>query len=180
MALSWDQERLQQSNPKFHRPYPHSLTSFVRERMHVSCARQLRPSRQFSSNRTSHKPKEKPTRECPLCQQTKRPRMDHFLSTCPFLPERDKKYMLRARLVDDLGLEESYSDDEDSALALPDPVEHGVASVWRVMIKESPHINMYYGHVPFQVTLDCGTTGNLINSLTAINPHIKPTTQGAH
>ena len=150
-----------------------------------TAASQFRPSRQFSSNRTSHKPKEKFTCECPLCQQTKRPRTDHFLSTCPFLSERDKKYMLHARLVtgvDDLGLEESYSDDEDNALALPDSGEHGVASVLRVMITESPHINMYHGHVPVQVTLDSAATGNLINSLTAksIKAHIKPTTQGAH
>ena len=41
---------------------------------------------------------------------------------------------------------------------------------------------MYYGHVPVQVTLDSGATGNLINSLTtkSINAHIKPTTQEAH
>ena len=93
--------------------------------------------------------------------------------------------MLHARLVtsvDDLGLEESYSDDESSALALPDPAEHDVASVRHVMINESPHINMYYGHIPVQVTLDSGATGNLINSLTSksINAHTKPTTQGTH
>ena len=123
----------------------HSLVDKLRTsedaRVLRTAASQFRPSRQFSSNRTSHKPKEKFTCECPLCQQTKRPRTDHFLSTCPFLSERDKKYMLHARLVtgvDDLGLEESYSDDEDNALALPDPGEHGVASVLRVMITESP------------------------------------------
>ena len=56
-----------------------------------AAARQFRPSRQFSSNRTPHKPKEKSTCEYPLCQQTKRPRTEHFLSACYFLPERDKK-----------------------------------------------------------------------------------------
>ena len=135
---------------------------------------QFRPSRQFSSNRASHKPKEKSTCDWPLCQQTKRPRTDHFLSTCPFLPERDKKYMLRAWLVtgvDDLGLEESYSNDEDSALALPDPGEHGVASVQHVMIIELPTSTCTMAM--FLFSSPSGAMGNLINSLTAksINTH---------
>lgn len=34
---------------------------------------------------------------CPLCKQAGRPRHDHFLSTCKFLPQEDKTFMTRAR-----------------------------------------------------------------------------------
>lgn len=34
---------------------------------------------------------------CPLCKQAGRPRHDHFLSTCKFLPHEDKTFMSRAR-----------------------------------------------------------------------------------
>ena len=41
---------------------------------------------------------------------------------------------------------------------------------------------MFHGHVPIQVTLDSGATGNLISSHAAkhIGAHIQPTSQGAH
>ena len=57
------------------------LTSKDEHVLHTA-ASQFRPSCLFSSNRTYHKPKDKSTHECPLCQQTKRPRTDHFPSTC--------------------------------------------------------------------------------------------------
>ena len=50
------------------------------------------------------------------------------------------------------------------------------------VIKESPHLNMFHGHVPIQVTLDSGAKGNLISSHAAkhIGAHFQPTSQGAH
>ena len=134
-------------------------------------------------------PKPKPaSRVCPLCKRSKRPKTDHFLSACPFLPEQDRQYILRARIVtgvDDLALSENSVEEEIGDPGYDIPYTTGPsepATVRRVMIKESPHLNMFHGHVPIQVTLDSGATGNLISSHAAkhIGAHIQPTSHGAH
>ena len=100
-------------------------------------------------------PKPKPaSRVCPLCKQSKRPKTDHFLSACPFLPEQDREYILRARIVtgvDDLALCENSVEEEIDDPGYDIPYTTGPsepATVRRVMIKESPHLNMFRGHVP--------------------------------
>ena len=134
-------------------------------------------------------PNPKPaSRVCPLYKQSKRPKTDHFLSACPFLPEQDRQYILRARIVTgvyDLALSENSEEEEIGDPGYDIPYTTGPsepATVRRVMIKESPHLNMFHGHVPIQVTLDSGATGNLISSHAAkhIKAHIRPTSQCAH
>ena len=87
--------------------------------------------------------------------------------------------------VDDLALSENSVEEEigDPGYDIPYrtcPSEP--ATVRLVMIKESPHLNMFHGHVPIQVTLESGATGNLISSHAAkhIMTHIQPTSRGAH
>ena len=41
----------------------------------------------------------KAVRVCPLCKQAGRSDSNHFLSECSFLPEQDRKYMVRARQI---------------------------------------------------------------------------------
>ena len=38
-------------------------------------------------------------KSCPLCKQAGRSSYQHFLSECSFLPEHDRKYMAKARLI---------------------------------------------------------------------------------
>ena len=137
----------------------------------------------------THSPKPKSASHvCPLCKQSKRPKTDHFLSACPFLLEQDRQYILRARIVtgvDDLALSESSVEEEIRDPGYDIPYTTGPsepATVCRVMIKESPHLNMFHSHIPIQVTLDSGAMGNLISSHAAkhIGAHIQPTFQGAH
>ena len=69
--------------------------------------------------------------------------------------------------VDDLGLSENSVEEEIGDPGYDIPYTTGPsepATVHRVMIKESPHLNMFHGHVPIQVTLDSGATENLISS----------------
>ena len=43
-------------------------------------------------------PPRRPTKICPLCKTASRPH-NHFLSTCTYLPESDRKYMVRTRQI---------------------------------------------------------------------------------
>ena len=43
---------------------------------------------------------------CPLCKQAGRASYKHFLSKCSFLPDADRKFMARARLIGSLDLED--------------------------------------------------------------------------
>ena len=63
------------------------------------------PSRKsFTSSRKSFGRSSQPTtsvrpqKMCPLCRASNRPD-NHFLSTCSFLPESDKRYITKARLI---------------------------------------------------------------------------------
>ena len=42
---------------------------------------------------------------CALCTQAGRHQANHYLSSCPYLPEENKRFMNRARLVEFLELE---------------------------------------------------------------------------
>ena len=48
---------------------------------------------------------------CPICYQANRPQSDHFMSLCPYLPEKDKKFISRARLI--AALEEEEEEEEE-------------------------------------------------------------------
>ncbi|KAK3741257.1 hypothetical protein QZH41_019954, partial [Actinostola sp. cb2023] len=41
----------------------------------------------------------RPLKTCPLCKQTGRQSHNHFLSECNFLPEQDRKYIVKARQI---------------------------------------------------------------------------------
>ncbi|XP_019645788.1 PREDICTED: uncharacterized protein LOC109486400 [Branchiostoma belcheri] len=49
------------------------------------------PRKQFQGQQPQNK------KECPLCKQSGRPSIDHYLSACPHLPEADREYILRPR-----------------------------------------------------------------------------------
>ena len=51
---------------------------------------------QFSGSNMS-KDLRKISKTCPLCKQVGRPRYDHFLSACRYLPPDDRQFMSRAR-----------------------------------------------------------------------------------
>ena len=54
---------------------------------------------------------------CPLCKQARRSNTNHFLSQCTFLPDNDRRFMVKARQI--VGI---LDDEQDTNYDLdPDP-----------------------------------------------------------
>ena len=130
------------------------------------------------------------SKSCPLCQQAGRPDPNHFLSECRHLPEKDRKYIAKARqianLVDD-HLEESdesapfpsdceFDSKISSVECVPEP------AVLRLQTRQSPYIDAFHAHHPVRITLDSGATGNMIRHslVTRLGGQLNPSSQSAH
>ena len=114
---------------------------------------------------------------CPLCKQAGRNNVGHFLSECSYLPEQDRRFMARARLVDSI----IDQDEEEESGALVKAQEYSeyssrecegqaadsCTSVSRVQVRQSPYLDTFYRHNPLRITLDSGATGNMIRASTA-------------
>lgn len=106
---------------------------------------------------------------CPLCKQAGRPMTNHFLSQCTFLPDSDRRFMVKARQIagildNDQEIEtspDSDSPDPDTTLPGPDMV------AYRVQTRQSPYMDVFHDHRVVRVTLDSGATGNMIRRSTA-------------
>ncbi|XP_066017570.1 uncharacterized protein [Pocillopora verrucosa] len=115
---------------------------------------------------------------CPLCKQAGRSMTNHFLSQCTFLPDSDRRFMVKARQIagildNDQETEtspDSDSPDPDTTLPGPDMV------AYRVQTRQSPYMDVFHDHRVVRVTLDSGATGNMIRlytygSKSPPNPH---------
>ncbi len=120
---------------------------------------QRKPKPASYSKSSSYKNK-----ECPLCKQAKRSDYYHFMSTCKFLPDREKKYMTRARLICHID-EEVSSDEEEGEVELPTT---SPTTNRRVQVKQSPFINMFYKHHNLKITVDSGAETNMIRESCAV------------
>ena len=121
-------------------------------------ARVMRTMSSTFRPRTSNRPSSKPS--CPLCSAAHRP-SNHYLSKCQFLPESDRKFIARARLIGSLEDEECDSnsvDHEDSVVSAVTLTP----STRRVQVSLSPTVDMYYKHNRLTVTLDTGAETNMI------------------
>ena len=113
-------------------------------------------------------PRSKPS--CPLCKQAGRNSYDHFLSKCQFLPESDKKFMIRARLIAALdeeheeSIEKEFEPDQQEPTVDKDPS----LNMHRVQVKQSPFINLFYHHHPLKVVIDSGAEANMIRESIAL------------
>lgn len=116
-------------------------------------------SRVFRTKTTSYRPLPS-KKSCPLCKEAGRP-ANHFISKCRYLPEEDRKFMARARQIQD----DTHDDEEDepsSTADLPCPQK-----AHRVQIRQSPYLDTFYQHFPVRITIDSGATGNMIRAATA-------------
>ena len=130
-----------------------------------------------------NRPKQQPS--CPICKAAGKS-SSHFLSRCPNLPEADRRFLSRARLI--AAMEEEDSDetqgplDDISQSDVPDVSPLSVsrsAASRRVQINQSPHVLMHYHHHPVKLTLDSGAETNMIRAATAkaINAPITASSQ---
>ena len=138
-----------------------------------------RSGSRFSSSRFS-KPRQMSQgprrRVCPLCKEARRAD-EHFLSKCPFLPPEDKKFMARTRQVTG---ELSESEGESDNFAGEEMTAASV--VQRVVIKASPYLDTFHGHLAVRLTIDSGATGNMMKAscATRLGVTVTKTTQLAH
>ena len=148
-----------------------ALTSLLDEIRTADDAKIMRAAvgnyRKPTGNRTPYKTNtrpNRPTKSCPLCKQAGHPDNAHFLSE--FLPEQDRKYIAKARQITDIFddpcepetrpcVGESITDTDDTGSS---PTSH----VFRIQTHQSPYLDMFYAHHLVRVTIDSGTTGNMI------------------
>jgi len=137
-------------------------------------------SRFSQSRRSSNAVRQSP--ECSLCKQAGRKEFDHWLSSCKFLSDNDKRYLSKSRRV--IGAMEDVSDSEETVhqrnnlddlegnfedFSLED--RNGVAR--RVMIKTCPSMNVHFDAGGTTITLDSGAETDLIRYDVAVSLGLK-------
>lgn len=130
-------------------------------------------------------PREK---SCPLCTQAGRQNNAHFLSSCKYLPEQDRKFMLKARqivsVLDEDPMDpvtyQECSDDEALPPICPEPTQSHTARA--VQVRQSPYIDTFHKHHHARIILDTGATCNMIRLSAAhrLGAHMTPSSQSAH
>ena len=164
-----------------------ALDSLVEEVQTIQDAKVMRSSgfeSKFTSrpSKAKHNPRFTKTKSksCPLCKEAGRdPR--HFLSECRHLPDSDKKYIAKARMIHALATEcESESSEDEQEANIQDSL--APTSIQRVKIKQSPVLSTFYKHHKLNLTLDCGAETNMIKHSVAIGigAKIAKSSQVAH
>ena len=103
----------------------------------------------------------------PMCKQASRKDIHHFLSECPHLPESDRRLMQpKVRGTDVCDFDDEYSDKQSSAPDDGEPVEQ--PEIQRIDVRQSPYLDAFCGHHMVRLTIDSGTTGNMIRQSTAV------------
>ena len=112
----------------------------------------------------------RPLKSCPLCKQAGRTNSSHFLSECNFLPDQDRRYMVKARqiaeILEDIPESESSINPADPACDLRDEESKTSSRAYRIQTRQSPYVDMFYDHHPVRITIDSGATGNMIRHRT--------------
>jgi len=115
---------------------------------------------------------------CPLCKQSGRSNFNHFLSECEHLPESDKRYMSKTRLIanildsdegaqSDVFLDEGLDEGVDYAQCHHSQSAETSPVVRKVMVSQSPYLDVFYRHHTPRIIIDSGATANLIRKSTA-------------
>ena len=147
--------------------------------------------RPFSRNPASHsrdqtasfRDPRKSQKVCPLCKAQGKTDFNHFLSTCRFLPDGDKRFMTKARriFVDDEPDPDECQDHEANDEYYATEEYEPSPRIYRVNVRSSPRFNTFYGHNPVAITIDTGAETNLIRESVArgLNCPLLPSSQVA-
>ena len=122
---------------------------------------------------------------CPLCKEAGWPDQ-HFLSACKYLPEQDRQYLTRGRLVGKMtdALEEEIEKwntnviegyEDNQLTAIP-------SHTLRVQVRQSPYMDTFHNHHAVSITIDSSVTGNTMRQSTAtrLACRVKGSSQSAH
>ena len=141
-------------------------------------------SNQKSYQRTNFKRFKK---KCSLCDAAGRSAEGHYLSSCPFLPDDDKKFLSRVR---DIAINEDDCDDDEYDYTPLQSKTHrssGSAdnmhsSTRRVDVIPSPVLDARINSMSASLTLDCGAEANLAKEsvVRKLGVEIRPTNQRAN
>jgi len=129
-----------------------------------------KPSPRFRPPPRPQRPKPKAQyKACPLCQQAGRPGYNHFLSECRYLPEQDKQYIIRSRVVevdeDEHFDELDYTDQDEPQVLVAEtvtPPKSIPSQVSRVTVRPSPYMDAFHHGQSVHILLDSGAESSLI------------------
>ena len=102
---------------------------------------------------------------CPLCKQAGPTEFQHFLSSCRFLPENDRKFMTKARQIVGIVDSEQTKDvdfTDATSCADVDPIASTSHPTLRIQVRQSPYVDVFFHHHSARITFDSGATGNMI------------------
>ena len=127
------------------------------------CIGSTTPKRKSSSGQG--RPRCRPFLSCILCKSAGRPHTSHNLMDCNYLPDCDRRPWARSRMVmndpEDLGVDQKEPFDESSDLVVP-PTQVEERAALRVSKVQSPVLHTFYHEHPVQLSLDTGTTSNMV------------------
>ena len=116
----------------------------------------------------------KPAKSCPFCLRAGRP-SSQFLSSCPYPPESDSKFMAKARQVAKIfDSDEILADDVDSQNSQVDPGTQSSSDCGGTLYHTPcPGASVlvlfffFYNHHAVRITVDSGATRNMMRPSTA-------------
>ena len=114
---------------------------------------------------------------CPICKQAGWKVFDHFLSTCPYLPESDRRFLTHDCFMATLDEDnqpiynqachdslEELSDSHPPTMRCVEALDQPTHSISQhVQISQSPYLNVFYKHIPLKVIIDSGAETNMIH-----------------
>ena len=106
---------------------------------------------------------------CPLCKQARRSNTNHFLSQCTFLPDNDRRFMVKARQIVGI-LDDEQDTNYDLDLDPPSPettFPTPDVAAYCIQTRQSPYMDVCHGHHIVRVTIHSVATGNMIRHSTA-------------
>ena len=106
--------------------------------------RRPRPGTRLDSQIRTRQPRQ--DKICPLCKQADRFNTNHFLSQCTFLPDSDRRFMVKARQI--VGILDN-DQDTDCDLDPDSPVPHTTLpspDVVAYRVRQSPYMDVFHGH----------------------------------
>ena len=122
---------------------------------------------------------------CPLCKQAGRREFRHFLSSCRFLPDNDRKFMTKARQIVGIINNEQTNDvdfTETTCCDDVDPIDSTSHPTFRIQVHQSPYVDVFFHHHSARITIDSGATGNMIclSTVKRLGAVILKSSQSAH
>ena len=148
----------------------HSLLELVESDAKVM---RLAASKPWTKTRSYRAPRNT-RKSCPICKTANRPD-DHYLSQCTHLPDKDRRYITKARRIAQILDEYDDTDsDADSCEEVPTsdithvPTPHEPSpTIRKVQVCSTPYIDVFYRHKTPRITIDSGATANLVRKSTA-------------